>query len=894
MKLKHIAICLLACFIPLSFASNPNILLPLQEVQKLNMEKKKAEEVKYAKKHGKNLKGSSNAVKVYQKFVPLSAQRYTPFSVNTRMLMKKGGSNGIQKGLKADTSCLSLVQQSSGNNYNISVNSNQWWSTGTITFGIQNTCNSPQELNNVVVALGNLQMNGASVPQSDIGINSQTGSPYLTTSVVAGSTAQINLSSPSCSGQYCSWAELQPNAVVTINVGITYGGLISNITIGSVSIMGATPPAPTPAPGQLNVNVNSQSLQSFCLSTQNCAIQMNLLDPSGNIIESGIVNPAVNPTVQQQYQNLLPGNYTMVVVPSTLPTPPQGAMINYTYAPSANITVNSNTVSTGTIQFVYTPATPTGSVLINLANVSQSSTFANIGLISGQLIDQTTQNVLPFQIGLGGFASVSNLVIGHSYAMQIQGISDPSTAVFYSPVNQSFTVSSASQIVKNITYTATPSSNLIAVNFTESVNNGGIIPSTPLSLQFGSNNNYYKYNVDSFINSATMTLDKNDTIAVTVSAPKGYSLSSTNPFVINTSTSTIPTQAIVLQSVSNSSLLVGYLSNSYGIGQSVYTEISQAAQAGYNVVVIAFAMLQNTTPMTWYGDQFLAYTSWQTFGTCPTAINTVIQDIATAKQYYGLKYVLASVGGANSTFDISQVSTSSQIQTMAQNIVNFINQYGLDGIDFDIEAPMNGTTFAQLLVAIKAINPNIIISAPPQANSVGSSTTDVAFVTTGTDQDYNPAIIQGSFDYLWLQAYNTGNTSNQIMYNGQLTDETMAEYIPASYYYFTGQLSAKPPVTVPSSTRFIIGEPSQVDAGGLATVWHNPNYATTGDVYQALAQNYNTVLAQSNGAMTWSINQDIDIGCQFASNVGKVLGITTIVCPTNGDTYHGTLNPNNC
>lgn len=894
MKLKHIAIVILACLMKVAFAANPNILLPLTEVQKLNLEHKKADALKDAKKYGKKLKGSSNTVKIYQKFVPISAQRYTPVSINTRMLMKRGGSNGIQKGLKADTSCLLLVQQSSGNNYNININSNAWWSTGTITFGVQNTCNSPQELNNVIVALGNLQMNGSTVPQSNIGINGESGSPYLTASVVAGANAQVSLSTPSCSGQYCSWAELQPNAIVTMNIGVTYSGVINSLTIGSVSIMGATPPAPTPAPGQLNVNINSQTLQSFCLSTQNCAIQMNLLDPSGNVIESGIVNPAVNPTVQQQYQNLLPGNYTMVVVPSTLPTPPQGAMINYTYAPSANIVINSNTTSTGTIQFAYTPATPTGSVLINLATVSQASTFANIGSMSGQLIDQTTQNVLPFQISLGGFASVSNLVIGHSYVMQIQGIADPLTNVFYAPVNQSFTVSSSSQIVKNITYAATSSNNLISVNFTESVNNGGIIPSTPLSLQFGSNNNYYKYNVDSFTNSATMKLDKNDTIAVTVSAPKGYSLSSTNPFVINTSISTIPTQAIVLQSVSNSSLLVGYLSNSYGIGQSVYTEISQAAQAGYNVVVIAFAMLQNTTPMTWYGDQFLAYTSWQTFTTCPTAVNTVVQDIATAKQYYGLKYVLVSVGGATDTFDISQVSTSSQIQTMAQNVVSFVNQYGLDGIDFDIEAPINGQTFAQLLIAIKAINPNIIISAPPQANSVSSSTTDVAFVTTGTDQDYTQAITQGSFDYLWLQAYNTGNTSNQIMYNGQLTDETMAEYIPASYYYFTSQLSAKPPVTVPSGTRFIIGEPSQVDAGGLATVWHNPNYATTADVYQALAQNYNTVLAQSNGAMTWSINQDIDIGCQFASNVGKVLGITTIVCPTNGDTYHGTLNPNNC
>lgn len=150
------------------------------------------------------------------------------------------------------------------------------------------------------------------------------------------------------------------------------------------------------------------------------------------------------------------------------------------------------------------------------------------------------------------------------------------------------------------------------------------------------------------------------------------------------------------------------------------------------------------------------------------------------------------------------------------------------------------------------------------------------------------------FNYLWLQAYNTGNTSNQIMYNGVLTDETMAEYIPAAYFYFIGKASAQPPVTVPSNTQFIIGEPSQIDAGGLATVWHNPNYSSTTAVYQALATNYQAIQTQSNGAMTWSINQDIDAGCNFASYVGKVFGITNIQCPTNGDSYHGSLNPNNC
>ncbi len=374
-----------------------------------------------------------------------------------------------------------------------------------------------------------------------------------------------------------------------------------------------------------------------------------------------------------------------------------------------------------------------------------------------------------------------------------------------------------------------------------------------------------------------LTYDPN----ATVSGSTAYSL-------IFGSTESSITVNYVSSSSSESGLMVGYLSNSYGIGHSVYTEISQAAAAGYNTVVIAFAVVNGEDPVQFYGNQFLAYTNYETFATCPAAVNAMKSDIDKAKAN-GLKYVLASVGGANNTFNIS---STDDLDVVAQRMVDFLNEFGLDGFDFDIEFTQTGlaTQLDTLIQALKSKKAGIIISAAPQANSIDNTDpTQVSLVSTGTSQIYSQAIENHGFDYIWLQAYNTGPATNQI--NG--TNELDAEYIQEAYPYF---VESQTYVNIPASTKFIIGEPVTTSAGGDATVWHNPAYANADAVYTALAASY-SVLSQNNqlhGAMGWSINQDIDEGCQFSSHIASIAaGISSITCPTNGGTYHGGVCPQN-
>lgn len=853
----------------------------------------------------------SGSAPVKQQFVSQTSQSYTPSSsgvvFGTTTTANTNKNVVASKLSESGNSCLTLVS-TGGQNYQTNINSTQWWSTATVTVTLTNTCTSAQQISNLAVLFTNLQMNGAAVPESEINALQTSGAPSMVTAFAAGANPLLTISTATCS-QYCTgWAEVAAGGNITFNLQISNSGPINSLTLGSASIQGDSP-APIPPgpglPGTLDVTLEASQLQNLC-GTESCNLQVNIISPTNDVVATAGINPSITPVLPTIVQNLLPGTYTLVVVPSSMPEIPTGAAIIPTYAPAAQVAVSSNATTNATVTFQYTTApTATGSANITLNSTGINAVFNNIGSIQGQLVDTTTKVATPFQITLGGSTTVNQLVIGHSYTLSLQGLGDPQTGTYYQSItNQTVAITNATPVAVPLQYSnASVPTTQVAFSEKGAAN-------ANITLAFGSNNQYYKYNTDNitFTSGATQSLSfpTNDPVAVTITGPAGYNITSGNPVIVNSGGTVLPV-TITLAPITQNGLMVGYLTNSYGIGNSIYTTISQAAQAGYNVVVVAFAVLQNTTPMTWYGNQFLAYTSWQTFSACPAAVNVVVNDIQNAKKLYGLKYALASVGGQNSTFSMTNTSPTAILQ-MAQNVVSFVNQYGLDGIDFDIEQQVDGNSFAALVQAIRNAKPGIIISAAPQAFSTSQPTvtTDVAFVTTGSSTDYNAAFQAQTtgnilFNFLWLQAYNTGSTQNQIMYNGQLVDETMAQYIPASFLYFTGQLTAQPVQPVPAGSIFLIGEPSQVDAAGTASVWHNPSYANATATYQAMASAYTTLTqlpqpqqAQFGGAMTWSINQDIDAGCNFASKIGVVFGITSITCPTNGTTYHGTLNPNNC
>ena len=296
-------------------------------------------------------------------------------------------------------------------------------------------------------------------------------------------------------------------------------------------------------------------------------------------------------------------------------------------------------------------------------------------------------------------------------------------------------------------------------------------------------------------------------------------------------------------------LKAGFLNNTYGPWKHKEVKISEAAQKGYNTLVLAFAELKGDTPMEFCGDQFLAYTTWETFTAKPSAVDDMVNDIKLAKQKYGLKHVLVSVGGATDTFQMGNP------KVMADNVVDFLDKFNLDGIDFDLEHSVDPSELDQLIKDIKTARPGTIVSAAPQFNEI--STGDYNFVTSGKSCDYTTAINNGEFDYLFVQLYNTDS------YSIDGYNQKDAEFVSAAFNYMIDNN------LVPKTTMIVPGEPASEAGGGEGTIYHNVKYSTQRDAWNAVR---GQVVALSNqaqfgGFFTWSVNHDADSDYGFSNTV---------------------------
>ena len=300
---------------------------------------------------------------------------------------------------------------------------------------------------------------------------------------------------------------------------------------------------------------------------------------------------------------------------------------------------------------------------------------------------------------------------------------------------------------------------------------------------------------------------------------------------------------------SNDMLKAGYLNNTYGPWKNQKITVSEAASHGYNTLVLAFAELKGDAPMKFCGDQFLAYTSWDTFTSDPSAITNMVNDINKAKKEYGLKHVLVSVGGSTQSFSMGDP------KNMASDVVDFLNKYNLDGIDFDLEQHVDPAKLDQLIKNIKTDRPGTIVTAAPQFYEITPGV--VNFVTTGTDTDYTTAINNGDFNYLFVQLYNSDG------YNINGFNEKDTEFITAAFNYMTEHNLA------PATTKIITGEPASAAAGAAGTIYHNTKYTISQDAWNAVKDQADTLIGQPQfgGFFNWAVNYDADNGYGFSKTV---------------------------
>ncbi|MGR5149801.1 glycosyl hydrolase family 18 protein [Photobacterium alginatilyticum] len=284
----------------------------------------------------------------------------------------------------------------------------------------------------------------------------------------------------------------------------------------------------------------------------------------------------------------------------------------------------------------------------------------------------------------------------------------------------------------------------------------------------------------------------------------------------------------------NNSLMVGYLQS-----WSSNVTFTQAAECGYNAIVLAFGEIDGSTVNIYDGFFAAAHT--------PELLK---QDISNAKEK-GAKQILLSVGGANNTYNPGGVP----VNELAGNIVSFLNEYGFTGIDFDLEIEGDGAYLDELCQSLKSIEPALIITAAPQLNQ-GAHETDLILVSSGNCRMYDQAVNNHRFDYLFIQAY---NNPWPVINN---TQETDVEFISNSFINLT--------TTIPNSTKIVIGEPADRQAAGTSifTVAEVPD-----NIYQLIHDQYETIYSnpQFGGAMVWSINLDAQNGYQFVNALKGLL-----------------------
>jgi chitinase len=264
----------------------------------------------------------------------------------------------------------------------------------------------------------------------------------------------------------------------------------------------------------------------------------------------------------------------------------------------------------------------------------------------------------------------------------------------------------------------------------------------------------------------------------------------------------------------NIPLIAGYLDTT-ATGSALKVNMSQANQDGYNMVIFGFAKISGTN-IDFYDSSSAS----------------VFKQKLTEAKASGMK-VLVSVGGQANTFNPGTLD-SGQISELASNVVNFIHSNGLDGIDFDIEVKTDPNLIMNLLRDVKYNDENILLTAAPQINNGH-------LVTTGDNQDYQQAINDGLFDYLFLQEYNT-------------PPENDVSFISSIYPIIKAQ--------IPGSTKIVTGQPTSSVAAGSMSIYYPSSGGTynTQDVTAKMLSELKKINtdAQYGGVMGWSLNVDYD------------------------------------
>ncbi len=229
-----------------------------------------------------------------------------------------------------------------------------------------------------------------------------------------------------------------------------------------------------------------------------------------------------------------------------------------------------------------------------------------------------------------------------------------------------------------------------------------------------------------------------------------------------------------------------------------------------------------------------------------------LQNLVTLAHNNGKK-VLIAVGGWNNGDDgafESLAANSTYRNSFVNNLINFVNQYNLDGIDIDWEYPDNGAS----------------------ANNYATLMQQLSTEMHNRGKLLTAAVVAVNGGSILNSVFNAVDFLNLMAYDGNNFDHSTYSYAQQSINYWKGRglPASKVVLGVP-----FYGRPSWESFSALV----NRGASPFADVYQGVGYNgINTIKSktnlafdQGNGIMIWELSQDATGANSLLSAIHEVV-----------------------
>jgi chitinase len=304
---------------------------------------------------------------------------------------------------------------------------------------------------------------------------------------------------------------------------------------------------------------------------------------------------------------------------------------------------------------------------------------------------------------------------------------------------------------------------------------------------------------------------------------------------------------ITVCALANGANIIGYWGCNPGGHASTTSQLQNAINRGYNVIVFAFYDVDANGGLN----------------QDPGAVTPPVKSSLGGRNF---TYLVSLFGGQNGAAPTLSMSSDAWAQNMYNNFVKLHQAIGFDGIDIDLENAWGGTPndvicglrkFFQLMH-----NARYIISMAPQTTAL---TPEVSVYQPGSWNSYAPLADTGIIDYVDIVAVQ--------LYNNAVPSNSPSSYASALINGF--QVGSCPKCSSTSVSGMVKIPPKKIAFGYPA----GPGAAPSGcpglpggcPYGSALASLYgNSVLAGTGGVMTWSVEWDEASNWQFVSSATKI------------------------